>query len=57
MLAILTILAIGMIAGFILLLAASMLSSQISSMESEYIADESPVQRRNPDSQAGKASL
>ena len=55
MLVIIIVLAIGMIGGFILLLAATMLSSQISSMEGEYLTDEFPVQHPDADSQAGKA--
>lgn len=41
MLAILSILAIGLAVAFILILSVSVLSSQITSMESEYTFDES----------------
>jgi uncharacterized membrane protein YwaF len=56
MLVLITIIAIGTAMALIMILAASVLSSHISSMECEYLADEFTVKQSDPDSPAGEAS-
>lgn len=52
MLTLITVLIIGAVAAFVMILAASMLSSQISSMEGDYMFDEPTVHQADLDSSA-----
>lgn len=56
MLVIIIILAVGVLVAFTMILAASILSSHISSMEGEYMVNEPIVKHSDQDSPAGIVS-